>query len=480
MLRRFVLLAPLAFAAGVIGACNALTGAGDLRVEPCPECDPVTGQLLDGGAGSDARFDGNTRFEGGFGDGPELPKPGGTLDPTFGTNGVMTSALLDTVTSVVVRADGKIVVAGASGGQLAVARFDASGMPDASFGGNGRVVVVAGTSSRADAVALDATGRILAAGFATSVDAMGTTLKYAYVVRIGETALDASFGTTGRVVGTVDGEAATCVVVRSAGDILLGGNAAVGGAPAVGAIFHIDAAGAPIDPRFDITYVPGDTSTVTAFSHTSNDLVLVGTSTSGSNVDFGVSRVLLSGFDPTFSGDGKVTVPVGSGNDEATAVGRLSNGTIIVGGQVAVPAMAGLPSRTPQFGLVALQTSGAVDTTWGTKGKATIASQQFSLFTDASDRLSAIVVDSTDRVIAIGHCDDKVQGANTHKLRGFAARVDASGRTDFFFGQSGTLSFLFQPQVEDTHVAAATAQADGKIVVAGVSSGQLGLARIIP
>jgi uncharacterized delta-60 repeat protein len=480
MARRFRALAALAFvlvAGGASGACNALNGSGALGIDDCPGCEGEGGARGDGGA--DAPTD--ALAEGAAFDGAELPHPG-VLDPTFGTKGVATSSLLDTVTSVVVRADGKIFVGGASGGQLAVARFDASGAPDKTFGGTGRIIVAAATSSRADALALDAAGRVVAAGLVTSLDpATMTTQQYAYAVRIGETALDTSFGMAGRVQLTTDGEAFTSVVVVPTGDIFVGGSApGPAGSPPIGAVFHAVANGTLAGlGRAGITYVAGDTSTVAALSIGAADLVAVGTSTAPAAVDFGVARFVGDGADATFSGDGKTTVPVGAGNDKATCVGRLSNGTLIVGGETEVAPMFGLPVRTPQFGLVALQSSGAVATSWGNGGKAILKSDQFVLFQNAADFLRAILVDSSDRVLAVGYSDDKLM-PGAHKIRGTVARLGANGRTDLLFGQAGSLSFVFEPNVEDTRVAAAAAQPDGKIVVAGTSSGQLGLARVLP
>src|SRR6476619_6215165 len=66
---------------------------------------------------------------------------GATLDPTFGTGGKVTT---DFAGTVVVQADGKLVMAGGAatangGAAFAVERFNSNGALDAGFGTGGRV-----------------------------------------------------------------------------------------------------------------------------------------------------------------------------------------------------------------------------------------------------------------------------------------------------------------------------------------------------
>ena len=65
----------------------------------------------------------------------------GTLDITFGTNGIVTNSGIGGGMALVIQPDGKIVVVGFSGGGLFtcfhVARFNSNGSPDATFGTNG-------------------------------------------------------------------------------------------------------------------------------------------------------------------------------------------------------------------------------------------------------------------------------------------------------------------------------------------------------
>src|SRR5947208_4676761 len=93
----------------------------------------------------------------------------GSLDPTFGTNGIVTTA--NTVANAaVLQSDGKIVVAGSiansqnfqQGGLL---RYTSNGVLDSSFGTGGKVLIAVGTSEAdaAFATAIQTDGKIVAA-----------------------------------------------------------------------------------------------------------------------------------------------------------------------------------------------------------------------------------------------------------------------------------------------------------------------------
>jgi hypothetical protein len=73
-----------------------------------------------------------------FSAGTTLAAPG-EPDPGFGSGGVVTGGLLDRFGAVTTDATNGIVVAGTTGGQAALARYTATGAPDATFSGDGRV-----------------------------------------------------------------------------------------------------------------------------------------------------------------------------------------------------------------------------------------------------------------------------------------------------------------------------------------------------
>ena len=91
----------------------------------------------------------------------------GSADTTFGSNG-LTSGSIGEAFGVAIQPDGKIVAAGVSGvGHFALTRHDSEGVLDETFGGDGRILTrLAPRYSGAYALALQADGKVVAAGFA--------------------------------------------------------------------------------------------------------------------------------------------------------------------------------------------------------------------------------------------------------------------------------------------------------------------------
>jgi uncharacterized delta-60 repeat protein len=102
-------------------------------------------------------------------------KPDGSLDATFGSGGTTTVAfgsLANPLGGAARRPDGKIVIAGYTqdGEDVAVARLNADGSLDATFGAAGKATVDFGVATFGNAVALAPNGRIVVAGQKTGGD----------------------------------------------------------------------------------------------------------------------------------------------------------------------------------------------------------------------------------------------------------------------------------------------------------------------
>ena len=101
--------------------------------------------------------------------------PNGAPDPTFDGDGTATidfGVLSDMADAAVLQPDGKIVVAGSTQADedIAVARLNPNGSPDAGFGSSGKATVDFGVAAFGHAVALQRNGRIVVAGQRTSGD----------------------------------------------------------------------------------------------------------------------------------------------------------------------------------------------------------------------------------------------------------------------------------------------------------------------
>ena len=93
--------------------------------------------------------------------------PNGSPDTTFDGYGTATIDFGpggEPASSAVLQPDGKIVVVGTAQAGVAVARLNASGSPDATFGAAGKVTVDFGVATFGNAVALQPNGRIVVAG----------------------------------------------------------------------------------------------------------------------------------------------------------------------------------------------------------------------------------------------------------------------------------------------------------------------------
>ena len=138
-------------------------------------------------------------------------KPDGSLDPSFGSGGVVETSIAGgyaEANAAVLQPDGKIVVAGdyqsAEGGsEFALARYNSDGSLDPSFGSGGVVTTqVEDVGSKAFGVVLQPDGKIVAGGEATSSTGGGS----AVVRYLSNGSLDAGFGNGGIVFSTEPGE----------------------------------------------------------------------------------------------------------------------------------------------------------------------------------------------------------------------------------------------------------------------------------
>jgi uncharacterized delta-60 repeat protein len=158
----------------------------------------------------------------------------GSLDQTFNGNGIATTNITgsDFGSGLVIQPDGKLVAAGFSetAGQVryfALARYNANGSPDTSFGlpnMGGTVITdfVIGQSS-ASSVALQRDGRIVAGGWVRNAD---MDLDFALARYNNDGSLDTSFDGDGRVTISgfqYDDESVASVAVQSNGRIVAAG-----------------------------------------------------------------------------------------------------------------------------------------------------------------------------------------------------------------------------------------------------------------
>jgi len=150
----------------------------------------------------------------------------GTLDPAFGKGGIVITSIHDgddNASGVAVQADGKIVVAGSSNNgsdfDFALIRYNANGTLDPAFGTGGIVLVdIRHGDDHVSAVAIQPDGKIVVAGY-SNTDVALARLK-------ANGTLDAAFGKSGKVITSIQSgeDEASAVSIQPDGKIVAAGN----------------------------------------------------------------------------------------------------------------------------------------------------------------------------------------------------------------------------------------------------------------
>jgi uncharacterized delta-60 repeat protein len=285
-------------------------------------------------------------------------RPDGSLDPSFGRGGIVTTSFAASASAndVVIDAANRIVVVGGappskSGNILpVVARYLANGSPDTSFGTGGKVFVPYGTrgwSGAAYSVALQADGKIVVGASETTTD-----WHFFRVIRLrGDGGLDQTFAGSGqyRVQTMVSGRNVVTTQFVETGQgteerIVVSGtvDAVNVGYAHVGTLWRFTPAGAP-DTSFGTsgvvsTRVNGDnTEFSSVVIDAANRLVVVGSV--DPYPDAGPLQTVLARYetsgvlDNTFGGGGVALLST-LNNSWGGAVAIQADGKIVVGGSI--------------------------------------------------------------------------------------------------------------------------------------------------
>ena len=270
----------------------------------------------------------------------------GSLDGSFGEDGIVVTQISsqnDFARAVAVQPDGRIVVAGytdAGDNDFVLARYDEDGALDEAFGDGGIVVTAIGEDAdEAYAVAIQLDGKIVAAGRSFG-DNRG---KFAVVRYESDGTLDVTFGGDGKVatlVGTSHGHAVS-VAVQGDGKIVLGGRAWDSGQGFGLVRYGVDGS---LDPTFGgdgmvTTKVSGYASVATGIALLpGGEIVAAGYDLAGNWDDLAVIQYDTAGaLDARFGGDGIVATAVGSWGDRAYAIALQADGKVVVAGSTEAP-----------------------------------------------------------------------------------------------------------------------------------------------
>jgi uncharacterized delta-60 repeat protein len=316
----------------------------------------------------------------------------GTLDPNFGTGGEVAIAVgssnAGAAFAVAIQPDGKILAAAPANLDLEVFRFNTNGSLDRSFGNSGAVAIEASgifLGPASGGIALQSDGKILVAS--------GRLV--ARLLANGQ--LDSTFGSNG-AAPTVGGSS---VALLPNGGILIGnGNVtslySLNGSLITNFGVNGQTAGFPFD---------GEGGIVVANNMNATKIITAGSIVTSPNLTFDrtVSGFLLVRYnsdgtiDNSFGTHGGVATPFpGNILAKAFAVALQTNGDIVAAGQTALTDVDAAPGPS-DFGLVRYNPNGSVDTTFGNNGFVSTS------FGSSEAFANTVLVQMDGKIVAVGN-----------------------------------------------------------------------------
>ena len=299
--------------------------------------------------------------------------------------------------------DGRVVAVGRAAqegvGVFGVARYHENGQLDPTFGGTGRVTVdFGGLGAEAHGIAVQPDGRLVIAG-----SSVGSDFDYSFAVaRLNaDGSLDTTFGSGGLVLTSLGPgtDVARDVAVQTDGKIVVGGWGAAG---SWAGWSSLDFALARYNPDGSLDPSFGAGGIVTTGMGTAQDwiyglalqpdgrIVAGGATVVSGSARFAVARYLPDGsLDAAFDGDGTVVTAVGPWDDGLYDVAVQPDGGIVAAGST-------LTGSGYDMALVRYRTDGRLDTSFGCGGVVTIA------FGDSDDHGRGVAVQSDGKVVATG------------------------------------------------------------------------------
>jgi uncharacterized delta-60 repeat protein len=405
----------------------------------------------------------------------------GSLDTTFGTGGetiVSFGSGNSDAAGVAVDTAGHIVVADTytpgypQPTTFAVARLTGDGNLDSTFGTNGETTIHFGGGyvySDAIGLAVDASDRIVVAGFAANPSqSNGADLRAAARLTSDGT-LDSSFGAGGTALDSYTqyiSSNASGVALDASGRVVVVGTAYAFSNGFNGLYYHIavsrlDGGGNP-DTGWggtgqvitDILGPDADYAIGLTFTQPDGKTVVVGTTQPavGAASLIAVRYDTDGSLDSTFGQGGKATLYANTGTDGGLpqAVTMDGSGRLLVGGL--------------GFGVTRFDADGSPDSTFGQDGDAFVPVGP----TGSYATLAGLAVDAAGHILLAG-ADRPSFSSGTSSFA--VARLNSDGSQDTSFGTGGQtlISFGNDPQEIDT-AAGVAVDSSGRVVVGGTFS----------
>ena len=298
----------------------------------------------------------------------------GDLDPSFGTGGIVTTTLgttADRPRAVLVEPDGKIVVAGETivgfPYDTFVVRYLPGGALDPTFATGGILRMQHPYDDFTYAIVREPDGRLVFAG--SSHGPMGGDFSVFRLLPDGT--FDPNFGVGGKVTTNLGGaDVAIAMKRQDDGKLVVGGRTGTGGG-----IHDFALVRYLPDGTVDTSFGSGGVSTVHVGTAQSSGhgiailpdgkILLAGYTYLG-NYDFALLRFDADGWlDPTFGAGGVVTTDYNAKQNQAWAMARQADGKIVLGGYVTTGSP---PNLLQTFAMARYLADGALDTSFGSGG----------------------------------------------------------------------------------------------------------------
>jgi uncharacterized delta-60 repeat protein len=364
----------------------------------------------------------------------------GGLNPTFANKGLAVHSVGIVVVNGIAR-DGTqaVIVGGAStlpSQSFGLTRYNADGTLDTTFGTNGLVTTnFNNTTDVANAVVVLSNGDILVAGTAVSTNSS----EFALAEYNPDGSLNTAFGSgTGKVLfnfaltnaNVID--VLKALVVGPTGTIYVGGSESVAGGNRDFAIAALNG-----DGTFDTAFGPsglklqdlsgGDDVINSLALQPNGSLVAAGSTTAAGVTSVALARFLPSGtLDPRFGAKGIVTTSVRGIFDQASSVGIQPNGAIVIGGLSTTGTTGALST---DFLLARYTTTGKLDRTFA--GGTVITS-----FGQPS-AITQLLIQSNGNIVASGRTSSNLNTGVATQLDIALARYTTRGILDTTFNTTG-------------------------------------------
>jgi uncharacterized delta-60 repeat protein len=396
----------------------------------------------------------------------------GNLDTTFGRGGKVTTDFgqASVANAVIRQIDGKIVAAGRVGpnSDFGVARYNADGSPDTSFGGGVVITRFTNDSDVARAVAVRPDGSIVVGGIAGDPAGANSNLigDFALAAYNRDGTLDASFGRGGRVTTDLSGglgDGIRAMAILPEGKIL-----AVGAAGANVALARYQPDGS-LDSSFgrDGKEVVGIGNAGHAFAVAvlgDGQFLVAGNATNAqTQSDFMLARFNADGsLDKGFGSGGLVTTDFGGLNDLGFGLAVQRDGRIVVVGNTDSLDVFGVRGDL-KFGIARYRGDGTLDSTFGRDGKVQINP------TPLADGLRGVALEPDGRIVASGFIGDLGGSFSDPLIGDFGlVRLNTDGSLDRTFGTAGVARTDFAASGDGGR--AITTDNSNRIVVAGAAT----------